>query len=36
MFKSSVPGSELAADGPIVKADDPKEPQLSYEAAKVI
>jgi sterol desaturase/sphingolipid hydroxylase (fatty acid hydroxylase superfamily) len=36
VFKSSIPGSELAADGPVVKGDEPKEPQIAYQPAKAL
>lgn len=35
MVKSSVPGSELAADGPMVREDKPQEPRLAYETAEI-
>jgi sterol desaturase/sphingolipid hydroxylase (fatty acid hydroxylase superfamily) len=34
VFKSKVPGSELAADGPIVRADLPLKPSAATSAAK--
>jgi hypothetical protein len=35
LFKSKVPGSELAADGPMVKDDVPLQPHQLYRPDKV-